>query len=305
MMDFELVGLFRELEELDEVADTGRLIAVCAGILRFLSREENPPLWASVNSMLAGGLIRDPGCDPAADARRAIACCEAALTVFCRPEASVPWAMTNATLAAAYWRWAEGNRAANLEQALDHCRLALEAEADGLPPEVLAGIYNDLGALFLERLTGSHAANVESAIWHLMRALVLFEEVKGLRSPFVAPRVGWARAQDNLGRAYAARLGGDLAGNAEKAAACFQRALLVWTREEFPPDFAAVTTHIGDALLDSIQGGRADSIDKAIGCYETAWEVIKRTVRELMSVLSLCDQSDLWRYGRLAGLAVL
>jgi hypothetical protein len=31
----------------------------------------------------------------------------------------------------------------------------------------------------------------------------------------------------------------------------------------------------------------------------------QRTVRELMSVLSLCDQSDLWRYGRLAGLAVL
>jgi hypothetical protein len=31
----------------------------------------------------------------------------------------------------------------------------------------------------------------------------------------------------------------------------------------------------------------------------------ERTVRELMSVLSLCDQVDLWRYGRSAGLAVL
>jgi transposase len=31
----------------------------------------------------------------------------------------------------------------------------------------------------------------------------------------------------------------------------------------------------------------------------------ERTVRELMSVLSLCDQVDLWRYGRLAGSAVL
>ena len=31
----------------------------------------------------------------------------------------------------------------------------------------------------------------------------------------------------------------------------------------------------------------------------------QRTVRELMPVLSLCDQADLWRYGWLAGLAVL
>jgi CHAT domain-containing protein/tetratricopeptide (TPR) repeat protein len=279
MMDFDLAGLFRELDQLDEVADTGRLIAVCERILGLLSREENPPLWASINSMLASGLIRDPGSDPATDVRRAIACCEAALTVFCRPDTSVPWAMTNATLAAAYRRWTEGNRAANLERALDHCRLALEAEADGLPPEVLAGIHNDLGAFFLDRLTGSHEANVESAIGHLTQALALFEEVQELPSPYVAPRVGWARAQDNLGRAYAARLRGDLADNAEKAAACFQRALLVWTREEFPFDFAAVTAHIGDALLDSIQGGRADNIEEAIGCYETAWEVIKSRPR--------------------------
>jgi D-serine dehydratase len=34
-------------------------------------------------------------------------------------------------------------------------------------------------------------------------------------------------------------------------------------------------------------------------------EGFERTVRELMSVLSLCDQVDLWRYGRSAGLAVL
>jgi putative transposase len=31
----------------------------------------------------------------------------------------------------------------------------------------------------------------------------------------------------------------------------------------------------------------------------------KRTVRELMPVLSLCDQVDLWRYDRSAALAVL
>jgi hypothetical protein len=31
----------------------------------------------------------------------------------------------------------------------------------------------------------------------------------------------------------------------------------------------------------------------------------ERTVRELMPVLSLCDQVDLWRYGRSGGLAAL
>ena len=36
-----------------------------------------------------------------------------------------------------------------------------------------------------------------------------------------------------------------------------------------------------------------------------AKEISERTVREFMSVLSLCDQVDLWRYGRSAGLAVL
>jgi CHAT domain-containing protein/tetratricopeptide (TPR) repeat protein len=278
-MNPELSALFRELEELDEVTETARLIRVCQGILGLLPRDDDPPVWASVNSMLASGLIRDPGSDSTAAVRRAIACCEAALSVFRRPDTSVPWAMTNATLASAYWRWTEGDRAANLERALRHVQLALEAEADGLPPEVLAGLYNDLGALFLDRLTGGYEANIESAIQHLTRALALFEPVKDLPSPFVGPRVGWARAQDNLGRACAGRLRGDPADNARQADACFRQALRVWTREEFPFDFAAVTAHIGDALLHSIHGGRAANIEKTIGCYETAWEVIRSQPR--------------------------
>ena len=36
-----------------------------------------------------------------------------------------------------------------------------------------------------------------------------------------------------------------------------------------------------------------------------AFRAHERTVRELMPVLSLCDQVDLWCYGRSAGLAVL
>ena len=41
------------------------------------------------------------------------------------------------------------------------------------------------------------------------------------------------------------------------------------------------------------------------GSGQLAWASLERTVRELMPALSLCDQVDLWRYGRSAGLAVL
>ena len=63
--------------------------------------------------------------------------------------------------------------------------------------------------------------------------------------------------------------------------------------------FKAVDTDDGwcEPLPDGRQRWREDAIGQLLDT--------ERTVRELMSVLSLCDQSDLWRYGRLAGLAVL
>ena len=62
----------------------------------------------------------------------------------------------------------------------------------------------------------------------------------------------------------------------------------------------------GQAELAALQQDPGDQ-HKAIALAEAllARSGSERTVRELMSVLSLCDQVDLWCYGRLAGLAVL
>lgn len=44
----------------------------------------------------------------------------------------------------------------------------------------------------------------------------------------------WAQVQNNLGIVYCDRICGDKAENLEQAIACYQNALLLGTREEFP-----------------------------------------------------------------------
>jgi CHAT domain-containing protein/tetratricopeptide (TPR) repeat protein len=264
-----LHGLLAQLEEVDEAREPVRVISLCERILALLRYEDNPRAWAGLMAMLAAALVRNPAHDPAEDIGRAVGCCQAALTVFGPDDTPAEWVMVQDLLATAYCQWAEGDHGDNIEQALNHSKLALKIGKGRLPAELLAGMHNNIAAAFLERTRKRQERNIKSAIKHLKTALGMYGDPgsppleEGLRSE-------WARAQDNLGRAYAARLRGDPASNSRKAIACFEQALVVRTRESFPADFAVTMANFGSALADSPEGERAENIDKSIGCYEAA-----------------------------------
>jgi CHAT domain-containing protein/tetratricopeptide (TPR) repeat protein len=256
-----------------------KVISACERILALVSCDDNPLGWAGMMAMLAGALVRNPVRDPADDIGRAIGCCQAALSVFDSDDMPGEWAMIEDLLGAAYCQWAEGDHEDNVERAIEHSKLALNVGEGVLPAEALAGIHNNLGAAYLDRLRKKQSRNVKSAMEHLKTALAMYG---GAGNPPQEEefRTGWARAQDNLGRAYATRLRGDPASNIRKSITCFERALLVRTREAFPADFAVTMQNLGAALADRPQGERAENIDKAIGYYETALLALRDCPRE-------------------------
>jgi CHAT domain-containing protein len=69
---------------------------------------------------------------------------------------------------------------------------------------------------------------------------------------------------------------GRRANNLEIAIACFQLALEVYTREDFPENWAETQNNLGSAYYYKITGNRAENIDTAIACFQLALEVRTR-----------------------------
>ncbi|MEM1394847.1 MAG: CHAT domain-containing tetratricopeptide repeat protein, partial [Cyanobacteria bacterium P01_H01_bin.150] len=66
------------------------------------------------------------------------------------------------------------------------------------------------------------------------------------------------------------------ADNIDKAIAFFEAALEVYTRKDFPQNWAITQLGFGNAYLKRIKGNKADNIDKAIAAYNAALEVCTR-----------------------------
>jgi tetratricopeptide (TPR) repeat protein len=95
----------------------------------------------------------------------------------------------------------------------------------------------------------------------------------------------WATTQNNLGNAYRNRIQEDLADkdrlavradNLERAIACYEQALQMYTRQAFPQDWAMTQNNLGNAYRDRIWGNRADNLERAIACYKQALEIHTR-----------------------------
>ncbi|MEZ2240840.1 CHAT domain-containing protein, partial [Microcoleus sp.] len=81
----------------------------------------------------------------------------------------------------------------------------------------------------------------------------------------------------NLAIAYRNRIREDKAENIEKAIACYELALEVYTRAASPQDWAMTQNNLATAYSDRIREDKAENIEKAIACYELALEVYTPT----------------------------
>ncbi len=83
--------------------------------------------------------------------------------------------------------------------------------------------------------------------------------------------------QNNLGLAYNDRIKGDKAENIENAIAFFEAALEIYTRNDFPQQWAMTQNNLGEAYKDRIKGDKANNIEKAIAFFEATLEILTPT----------------------------
>ena len=79
-----------------------------------------------------------------------------------------------------------------------------------------------------------------------------------------------------MGNAYSNRIERVRAANIESAISCYRSALEVYTRENYPEDWATTQNNLGAAYSHRIEGVRGANIESAISCYRSALEVYTR-----------------------------
>jgi len=80
----------------------------------------------------------------------------------------------------------------------------------------------------------------------------------------------YAAIQNYLGAAYYESPTGDRTANLERAIACFEEALRVWTPGTDPLKYAATQYNLGTAYGNLPTGDRAANLERAIRCYQEA-----------------------------------
>ena len=168
------------------------------------------------------------------------------------------------------------NRQADLEKALSIYQRVLGLSPRETFPEDWAMTQYNLANVYGDRFRGDRADNLELAIGCYKLALEVYT-----REDFPED---WAMTQYNLAIAYRNRLGGranadsdriggDRAENLELAIKGYKSALEVYTRADFPKDWAMTQNNLATAYKHRCRGDRAENIELAIKCYESALEV--------------------------------
>ncbi|MEH2378226.1 MAG: CHAT domain-containing tetratricopeptide repeat protein [Nostoc sp.] len=182
------------------------------------------------------------------------------------------WGMCQFCLGNVYHRRIKGEQAENLEKSLSYLHNALQFCNREKFPEEWAEIQSNLVIAYGYRIRGDQVENAELAIKAGEAAMQVFTRDQ---SP-----EGWGKIQNNLGIVYrdpcgrqSHRTTGDKAENLEKAIACYQNALSIRTREDFPELWAQTQFNIGSAYRQRIRGDAAENVEIAIAANQSALQV--------------------------------
>ncbi|MBD2451427.1 CHAT domain-containing protein [Nostoc sp. FACHB-152] len=191
------------------------------------------------------------------------------LTYEDSPEA---WCLCQSMLGNAYHRRIKGEQAENLEQSLSYLHNALQVCNCEQFPELWATIQNSLVIAYGFRIRGDQVENAELAIQAGEAAMRVFTRDQDPEQ--------WAQVQNNLGIVYrdacggqSQRILGDKAENLEKAIACYQNALSIRTREDFPELWAQTQMNLASAYRHRLRGDAAENVEMAIAANQSALQV--------------------------------
>ncbi|MBE9258762.1 tetratricopeptide repeat protein [Dolichospermum sp. LEGE 00246] len=282
----------------DKAENLEYAIAACTQALEVRTRTDFPVDWAMTQNDLGIAYFNRIRGDKAENLEYAIAACTQALEVSTRTDFPEQWAMTQNNLGIAYFNRIRGDKAENLEYAIAAYYQALEVYTRSDFPVNWAATQHNLGAAY------SDVANFGDDFYLLAIAKLLHGQY-------------WAMTQNNLAaaysdvadfgydfyllaiakllhgqyfrlldfyfhtliqqRPYSDRIRGDKAENLEIAIAAYTQALEVYTRTNFPEQWAMTQNNLGIAYGDRIRGDKAENLEYAIAAYTQALEVYTRT----------------------------
>lgn len=182
------------------------------------------------------------------------------------------WGVCQFMLGNAYHRRIKGEQAENLEQSLSYLHNALKVCNREQFPEIWAGIHSNLVITYGHRIRGDQVENAELAIKAGETAMQVFTRDQDPEQ--------WAQVQNNLGIVYrdacggqSHRILGDKAENLEQAIACYQNALSIRTREDFPELWAQTQMNLASAYRHRLRGDAAENVEIAIVANQSALQV--------------------------------
>ncbi len=267
----------------DKAENLEQSIACYTSALEIRTKENNPEKWAQTKNNLGLACNDRIRGDKAENLEQSIACYTSALEIYTRAEFPIKWAMTQNNLGLDYRERIRGDKAENLEQSIACYTSALEIYTKADIPINWAATQNNLAAAYNYRIRGDKAENLEQSFACYISALEI-------RSKAEFP-IDWAATQNNLAVAYSNRSRGDKAENLEqsfvqtyldKAIACYTSALEIYTKTNFPINWATTQNNLAAAYSDQIRDDKAKSLeqsfvqtclDKAIACYTSALEI--------------------------------
>jgi CHAT domain-containing protein len=145
----------------------------------------------------------------------------------------------------------------NFAQLLGDWAIQALSTLEGTEALRIAVLISDLCIQLAEFPQGNQASNLEIAIKGCEAVLMtIFARDKHSQ--------GWALNQSTLGNFYGERVRGDRAENLEKAIACHENSLQVWTYENFPESWALTQNNLANTYGQRIKGERAKNIEQAI-----------------------------------------
>ncbi len=277
-----------------------------------ISAERAPLLWADAQEELGNVLRLRAAGDRAENQEAGIAAYRQALALYSREAVPQRWAVIGFHLAHALTERLRGERVTDLEEALDLLRDAAESLRAVPGSLVYPPVLTGLGVVYLRRRRGRPADNAEAAWRYLTEALDLEERLglpprtraavlNGLGSAALAretedpeqrfedaidyyergldlagPEEGQlqARLLSNLAAAYAQRLRGDRAANADRSLELYEKVSAFRTRERAPVEWAETRCNIAAVLADHTDPPRRD---QATAAFREALEVLRES----------------------------
>jgi len=256
----------------DDANNQEMAITVCNELLKEIKFEQNPHKWADTQNILGNAYRKRTKGDKNSNLAEAITAFENALRVYNRKKSPLQWAGIQANLAAVYRNKTGEDYADKLEIAIKKYEETLQIITFTNSPQEWATIQNNLGVAYSHRIKGNKADNLERAISAHLEALKVPQS-----------HYKWAMVQSNMGNAYRDRINlvkekKNKLDNFNKAVECFENALRICNRENFPQEWIKIQNNLGiihtfNLYLFISEEDQNKEIEKGIVAFQNALEV--------------------------------